>query len=412
MNTRKHDLVLWGATGFTGTLVAEYLAAAQTGLSLALGGRSEKKLLALREAVAKKEPAFANVPIVIGDASDPASLRKLAENTRVILSTVGPYWEHGKELARAAALSGTDYCDLTGETTFWRWLLDNVEADAKRTGARLVPSAGFDSIPSDLGVKMLADYARDQHGKKLAQTRLVMLRSKGGVSGGTLASALGIADLARKDPSVRKLLRDPYALSPHRAHELANDGPDPMSVRHDTEFDVWTAPFVMGAINTRVVRRSNALLNHAYGTGFSYAEWMSFGPGARGYATAVAANVALVAFLGAAVLPPTRALLQRMLPGSGEGPSESVRNSGFFKIAIVARMEGGGPLLVARVEGKKDPGYGETAKMISETAIALASTKGEGGVWTTATALGDNLLDRLQKAGMTFLVEERESASM
>lgn len=407
MKQREHDILLWGATGFTGKLVAEYLAASKCGLKIAIGGRNETKLKTVRDEVAKSAPAFANVPIVIGDATNPASLAKACESAGVVLTTVGPYWEHGKELARAAATAGTDYCDLTGETTFWRWLLDEVEPIAKRTGARLVPSSGFDSIPSDLGVKMLADHARDQHHKKLSETRLVVLKTKGGVSGGTLASALGIADLARKDPAVRKLLRDPYALSPDRAHDLSNDGPDPMNVRHDADFDVWTAPFVMGAINTRVVRRSNALLGHAYGKQFAYGEWMSFGSGARGFATASAANAAIIGFMGAAVLPPTRALLDRVLPAPGEGPSESARKNGFFKIAIAARMEGGGPLLVGRVDGKQDPGYGETAKMISETAISLASTNGDGGVLTTATALGDDLLVRLRAAGMTFVIEER-----
>lgn len=406
-NEREHDILLWGATGFTGKLVAEYLAAAKSGLRVAIGGRNEKKLAEVRADVAALVPSFADTPIVLGDASDAASLVKVCESTRVVLTTVGPYWEFGKELARAAAKAGTDYCDLTGETTFWRWLLDEVEPIAKRSGARLVPSSGFDSIPSDLGVKMLADHAREHHQKKLSETRFVVLKTKGGVSGGTLASALGIADLAKKDPAVRKLLRDPYALSPDRANDLSNDGPDPMNVRHDADFDVWTAPFVMGAINTRVVRRSNALFGHAYGRHFSYGEWMSFGSGARGFAMASAANAAILAFLGAAVLPPTRLLLDRVLPGAGEGPSEEARKNGFFKIAIAARMEGGGPLLVGRVDGKQDPGYGETAKMISETAISLANTKGDGGVLTTATAVGDDLLVRLRKAGMTFVIEER-----
>ncbi|MCC6646068.1 MAG: NAD(P)H-binding protein [Polyangiaceae bacterium] len=407
MTQREHDVLLWGATGFTGRLVADYLAAHRGPLVVALGGRNRQKLEAVRREVAAVTPSFADAPIVLGDATDPASLADACARSRVVLTTVGPYYQYGKELARAAAAAGCDYCDLTGEVTFWRWLLDEVEPVAKRTGARLVPSAGFDSIPSDLGVAMLAAHAMERHGRTLSETRLVVTKMRGGVSGGTLASAMGLAELARKDAGVRALLRDPYALSPDRARDLSNDGRDPMNVRHDADLDVWTAPFVMGAINTRVVRRSNAARGHAYGKEFSYGEWMSFGSGARGFALANGANAALLAFLGAAALPPTRMLLERVLPGAGEGPSAEARQSGFFHVSITARMAGGGPLLVGRVEGKQDPGYGATAKMISETAMGLLDQPGDGGVHTTAVALGDRLITRLRRAGMTFVIEER-----
>ncbi len=406
MTSREHDVLLWGATGFTGRLVADYLAANRGARTIALGGRNRQKLEAVRRELAASTPSFADAPIVVGDATDPASLAAVCESARVVVTTVGPYWQHGKELARAAATAGCDYCDLTGEVTFWRWLLDELEPVARRTGARLVPSSGFDSIPSDLGVAMLAAHARERHERPLSETRLVVTKMKGGVSGGTLASAMGIADLARKDPAARALLRDPYSLSPDRARDLSNDGPDPMNVRHDADLDVWTAPFVMGAINTRVVRRSNALLGHRYGREFSYGEWLSFGPGARGFAMASGANAALLAFLGAAALPPTRKVLERLLPGAGEGPDLEARQSGFFKIAINARMVGDSTRLIGRVEGKQDPGYGETAKMISETAFGLLEHPGDGGVLTPAVALGDRLISRLRAAGMTFVIEE------
>lgn len=407
MTTRDHDVLLWGATGFTGRLVADYLAAHRGDLRVALGGRNRGKLEAVRRDVAGATPSFADAPIVIGDADEPASLARACAQARVVLTTVGPYWQHGKQLARAAAAAGCDYCDLTGEVTFWRWLLDEVEPVARRAGARLVPSSGFDSIPSDLGVAMLAAHARERHDRALSETRLIVTKLKGGVSGGTLASAMGIAELARKDAATRALLRDPYSLSPDRARELSTDGPDPMSVRHDADLGVWTAPFVMGAINTRVVRRSNALQAHRYGRGFSYGEWLSFGSGARGFAMASGANAALLGFLGAAALPPTRKLLERLLPGAGEGPDVDARQRGCFALSITARMEGGGPLLVGRVEGKQDPGYGETAKMISETALGLLAHPGEGGVLTPAVALGERLIARLRAAGMTFVIEER-----
>jgi short subunit dehydrogenase-like uncharacterized protein len=403
--SRTYDLVLFGATGFTGKLVAEYLAKhanRDRKLVWAIAGRNESKL---REVLASLGEAGKSVGLFLADSSDEAALSKIAKAASVVVTTVGPYAKYGRGLARACAANGTHYCDITGEVPFIRASIDENHAVAKASGARIVHCCGFDSIPSDLGVLLLATHAQ-KLGQTLEKTRLVVLRAKGGFSGGTAASMMNLLAEAEVDRTLRHLLRDPYSLTPDATTELAVDGPDPVKVTFDDDAKGYTGPFVMGAINTRIVRRSNALLGHAYGKRFGYAETMSFSKGAMGLAMATGFTLGLGAVLALGSKKATRGLLERFLPAPGEGPSKAERDSGFFRIGLYASMSNGKPIS-ARVEGTSDPGYGETAKMLSESALALVDGKfasEEGGVLTPAVALGMPLIERLRAAGMTFEV--------
>ncbi|MEO6418155.1 MAG: saccharopine dehydrogenase NADP-binding domain-containing protein [Polyangiaceae bacterium] len=411
MTSRPYDLVLFGATGFTGKLVAEYLVAhAPAGVRWALAGRSLPKLEAVRRDLSRVSPSAANLPILLGDSDDAHSMETLAKQSRVVCTTVGPYMKYGRALVSACADSGTHYCDLTGEVPFMRDTIDRCHARAKETGARIVHTCGFDSIPSDLGVRMIHEHAKSL-GKKLAWVRFYAGESKGGVSGGTIASMLELIQLAKKDPKIRRVMGNPYALDPDPTR--GPDGGDQLGVRFDDDMQMWTGPFVMAAVNTRVVRRSNALLGHAYGPSFRYSEQMTFGKGPKGFLMASALSAGLVGFMGAASLSPTRKLLERtVLPAPGEGPSKEARDNGFFVIRFLAETEadGGAPIRIsARVEGKSDPGYGETAKMLSQSALCLALDEdvlpAGGGVLTPATSMGMILVDRLRAAAMVFEVQ-------
>ena len=398
--TRPYDIVLFGATGFTGKLVAEYLAKHTTGVVWAVAGRNEGKL---REVISGLGDAGKKLGLFLADSSDEAALDKIAKSARVVITTVGPYAKYGLPLAHACAKNGTHYVDITGEVPFVRASIDQNHSLAKETGARIVHCCGFDSIPSDLGVLTLAEKARAE-GDSLAKTRFVLLRAKGGFSGGTAASMMNLMKEAERDRKLRQLLWDPYSLTPDAASEIRVDGPDRPRVERDERENVWTGPFVMAAVNTRVVRRSNALLGHAYGASFSYDETMSVGKVPLGLARAAAFTASVGGVLLLASKKPTRELLERFLPGAGDGPSKAERDSGYFRIVIHATTARG-TKLTARVEGTSDPGYGETAKMLSESALALldgAHASPDGGVLTPAVALGMPLVARLRAAGMTF----------
>ncbi len=323
-----HDIVLFGATGFTGALVAQHLAAAGTE-RWAIAGRNRAKLEALD----------LGVPIIVADSGDAASLAAMARSTKVVCSTVGPYMLYGLPLLEACAEAGTDYCDITGETPFIRAGMDRFHERARETGARLVHCCGFDSIPSDLGVLMLQRHLEAQ-GDGLAEVRYGVQRVRGAASGGTIASMLNIMEQARK-PEVRRILGHPYALMPE-GERKGPDGSDQLGVSRDPWTGQWTGPFVMAAINTRVVRRSNALLDYAYGQDFRYAEVSLYGTGAKGFAKASQFAAGVAAFVGLASLGPSRALLKRfVLPAPGEGPDASARERGLFEIDLRARSRGG-----------------------------------------------------------------------
>jgi len=396
---KPFDLVLFGATGFTGKLVAEYLLRKRVSLKWAIAGRDRRKLEALG----------VDVPILIADAGDLASLDAIAAQTRVVCTTVGPYARYGGPLVEACAKNGVDYCDLTGETHWIRRMIDAHHAQAIKSGARIVHCCGFDSIPSDLGTFMVQEHARATHGVPCSEVVFALGASSGGVSGGTVASMLNILDEAKRDREVRKILLDPYALNPE-GERAGPDGPDQRTVRFDDVLGQWTAPFVMAAINARIVRRSNALAGYPYGRDFRYREVMSFGRGPRALALATGVTAGLGAFFAASALPPTRAILERtFLPAPGEGPSEKTRERGFFRAEVVGTGRDGSGRefrVRGRIAGHGDPGYAATARMLAESALCLAgdARHGGGGVLTPSTAMGERLLARLRAADMTFEV--------
>ncbi|HVH43241.1 MAG TPA: saccharopine dehydrogenase NADP-binding domain-containing protein [Labilithrix sp.] len=415
---RPHDIVLFGATGFTGKLVAEYLAehAEQSGVRWALAGRSREKLEAVRRELAAKDEALAELAIHVADSHDIAALDRLVPRARVVCTTVGPYAQHGLDLARACARHGTSYCDLAGEPTFIRTVIDECHETAREARARIVNAAGYDSIPSDLGAHIAWDYARRKHGEGLSWVKIFTGRTKGALSGGTLASMLGIMDAAKQSRDVRRLLLDPHGLDPQRGRGPRDPFEDDQrGIRFDKDLGRWTAPFVMASVNSRIVRRSHALLKDeaggtGYGQRFRYHEAMSFRRGPRGLLTASAMTAGLGGFFAAAAIPPVRSLLERtFLPAPGQGPSREEIDTGFFEMHIVAKTESG-KRLRGRVAGTKDPGYGETAKMLSETAMCLAKDgarlEPRFGILTPATAMGMRLVERLRAAGMTFDIDE------
>lgn len=401
--SRRYDIVLFGATGFTGRLVAEYLAEhyGDSDVRVALAGRSIAKLEDTRRGL---PAAGRDWPLLVADSHDRTSLDAIAENTSVVCTTVGPYAKYGAELVAACVAHGTDYCDLTGETQFIRRMIDAHHEEAKKTGARIVHCCGFDSIPSDLGTLMMQEASKERFGAPLQKLTYFAGETKGGFSGGTVASMLNLFEEIARDKRVLKILGNPYALNPE-GERKGPDGSDQKGVRFDRDLGQWTAPFVMAAVNTRVVRRSNAILGYPWGEDFRYAEVMSTGKGPRGLARATAITSFLGGFMGAAAIDPIRKLLAaRVLPKPGEGPSKEDRDKGFFVTRFVGKTADGRALR-GRVEGTSDPGYGETAKMLAESALCLAlGGPSEGGVRTPASTMGMLLVERLRKAGMTFEV--------
>ena len=406
-DNRTLDVVVFGATGFTGRLVCEYLAIhAPKSLKWALAGRSRGKLGRLRGELSSRWPAVAEVPIVIADSFDVDSLKAMAKKTRVVCTTVGPYATYGDLLVAACAEQGTDYCDLTGETTFIRATIDRHHDAATASGARIVHCYGFDSIPSDLGTCVLQDHALRTYDQPAGEVTLYLWGSKGGISGGTLASMTTMMDAARADPSVRKLLFDPYGLNPEGQRQ-GPDGRDLMGAEYDAAIGAWVGPFIMAGINTRVVRRTNALLDYRYGRQFRYREVVRFGRGLKGRATATGFSLAMGAAMGAMAVPQLRGVVSRWLPDSGEGPDEQTREQGFFECRVVGTVSGHAITVIVR--GEKDPGYGATAIMLAESAMCLAKDRSKtpktSGITTPAASMGMVLVDRLRTAGMTFAVD-------
>jgi short subunit dehydrogenase-like uncharacterized protein len=406
---RELDVVLFGATGFVGRLVAEYLAGhAPAGVRIGLAGRSMRRLTEVRAGLGAPASAW---PVLVADSADPGSLTALARAARVVATTVGPYRQHGLGLVEACASAGTDYADLTGEVLFIRDSIDRCHDAAVGTGARIVHCCGFDSIPSDLGVLLLHQAASADGAGDLEDTTLVVTALRGGVSGGTLASVLGQLDEARASAQSRRVVADPYALSPDRAAEprLGRER-DLDRVGYERELGIWAAPFVMASLNTRVVRRSNALQDWAYGRRFRYREITGCGTGPAAPVKAVALTGALTGLMVALGFGPSRALLGRFLPAPGQGPSARTRQAGFFRIEIHARTSTGARYL-ARIGARGDPGYEATSVMLGESALCLALDRdhlpGRAGVLTPATAMGAALAERLTSAGHTLTAERR-----
>ena len=398
---REYDIIVWGATGFTGRLVVDYMAEQQANSNLkwAVGGRNPQKL--------QQMLAGRDIATVTADSWDEASIEALARKTRVILTTVGPYARYGSSLVAACAKHGTDYCDLTGEVHWMREMITAYQEEARATGARIVHTCGFDSIPSDLGVYFLQKHMLSTHGVPARQIKYRPRAFSGGFSGGTIDSMIAMMEKAQEDKSIRTKLADPYVLNDT---QRGLDGPDRLSAYYDEDFDSWVGPFVMGSVNTRVVRRSAELLNGLYGRDFQYNEGVLSGKGAGGFLGATGTGLGTGVFAGAASLSFTRGLMQKFLPKPGEGPSDDAINNGYYDIELFGRHPTDSDKCVrVRVKGDKDPGYGSTSKMIAESALALAQDDlpVSGGFWTPASAMGDQLLARLpQSAGVTFEVVE------
>ncbi|MHB8507693.1 MAG: saccharopine dehydrogenase family protein [Candidatus Dormibacteria bacterium] len=404
---RDLDLVVFGATGFVGRLLAEYLANhSPAGVRVGLAGRSAERLGEVRASLGQ---AASSWPLLVADLADPATLARLAASSRVLATTVGPYRRGGINLVRACVDAGTDYCDLAGELLFIRESVDQFHDEAARKGVRIVHSCGFDSIPSDLGVMLLHQQALADGAGDLEDTTLLVKALKGAPSGGTLASVMLQLDEVRADPAHARVVRDSYALSPDRTEEPVLGPEDDLAwVERDKELGTWIGPFVMATFNTRVVRRSNALLGWAYGRGFRYREVTDFGGGLAGAAKAAATSAALAAIIAGASVGPARSAFQRFTPAPGEGPGPEARRAGFFHIELRGRTNTGTRYL-AQVRAQGDPGYAATSVMLGESALCLALDSdripGRGGVLTPATALGMPLVDRLRAAGMTLTVE-------
>ncbi|MBK5306906.1 MAG: saccharopine dehydrogenase NADP-binding domain-containing protein [Frankiaceae bacterium] len=399
MGNREYDVVLHGATGFVGRLTARHLAQHAGAAKVALSGRSKEKLEKLRAELG------VDWPLIVADAADEASMERLAASTTAVATTVGPYIKYGLPLVLACARAGTSYADLTGEVLFVRDSMASADKLAKDTGARIVHAAGFDSIPSDLGVLLLHEQVTADGEGTLEDTALLAVSLRGGISGGTIDSLRTQLDVVKSDRELRNVLADPYSLSPDRSAEPDVDGKDVMYPTKDPLLDRWVAPFVMGPYNTRIVRRSNALLGHAYGRSFRYREVMSVGQGPAAPVLAGGVTAGLGALMLGMALPPTRMLLDRVLPKPGTGPSEKVQNSGHFRMEIHTRTSTGARY-VATVAAKGDPGYAATAVMLGESALCLgtdALTSG-GGVLTPAVAMGDLLVTRLRARGFELSV--------
>jgi short subunit dehydrogenase-like uncharacterized protein len=403
---RAHDVVLYGASGFVGRLVAEHLAEhAPTDTRIALAGRSRAKVEAVRAGL---PPGGRGWPVLTADSSDDAGLAELAARTRVLVTTVGPYARYGLPVVEACARAGTHYADLTGEVLFVRAAIDRTDAVARGTGARIVHACGYDSIPSDLAVAELARRATADGAGGLTDVR-TLATARGGFSGGTIDSLRTQLAAIKADPSLRRVAGDPYALSPDRSAEPDTRQPRDASPPHRDADGRWSAPFVMAPFNTRVVRRSNALQDWGYGRSFSYGEAMSTGRGIGGAVAAGAVTGGLAGVVAAMGFGPTAALLDRVLPAPGTGPDEKTRQRGFFRMVTTGTTESGRQYRSVAA-GPGDPGYAATAVMLGQTALSLAldddRLPDRAGSLTPATALGSVLVGRLRAAGHSYETTE------
>ena len=388
-NNRELDIIVYGATGYTGRLVCEYLNK-QYGVNgdvkWAMAGRSQDKIDSVREEMGIP----ADVPTVVADSKDLASIKTMVEKTKVVLTTVGPYQLYGSDVVAACAEAGTDYVDLCGEPAWMHEMIAKHQADAEASGARIVFSCGFDSVPFDLGAYFLQEKAKEKTGSTMPRIKGRVRAMKGTFSGGTLASFKATMAAAAKQPEMMKVLGNPFALTPGFTGAAQPPGTAPS---YDEDLGSWSAPFVMATINTKNIHRSNFLLGHTYGENFVYDEMMLTGPGVKGeeMAKAVAADKSMAN-------DPRQ---------PGEGPSKEERETGHYDVLFAGSNDKGDNIQVS-VQGDKDPGYGSTSKMIAESAVCLVKNPNAatGGIWTPASAMGSLLIDRLQKnAGLTFKVE-------
>ena len=392
MSSSKFDIVVYGATGFTGQLVAEYLAAQYKGdatLKWAMAGRSKDKLASVRDAIG----ASANTPLIVADSSDVASLKAMVGQAKCVISTVGPYQLYGNDLIAVCVEAGTDYVDLCGEPIWMRQMIDKYEAAAKASGARIVFSCGFDSVPFELGAFFVQEEAKRAFGAPASRVKGRVRNMRGTLSGGTAASAKATFDAVAKDLSLVAILNDPFALTPGFTGPKQPRGNKPA---YEEDLKSWAAPFMMALINTRNVHRSNMLMGFPYGREFIYDEMVLTGDGEKGES-----NAKLVMAANTGKTGPNA-------PKPGEGPSKEERENGLYDLLYVA-VAPDGRQVRATVKGDRDPGYGSTSKMISECAVCLLCDTPDvpAGFWTPGAAMQQKLIKRLvDHAGLTFEVEK------
>ena len=386
MSDREFDIIIYGASGYTGRLVAEYLQSeyAGSGLKWAMAGRNKEKL----QTVAGEMNIGGDVAILSANSDDAESLASMASRTKAVITTVGPYQLYGEPLVKACADAGTDYVDLCGEPAWMKDMIDKYDAAAEKSGARIVLSCGFDSIPFDLGVYHLQKQAIEKNGGPCAEVRCRVRGMKGTFSGGTAASFMETMKRTQKQPEILGWLKDPFSLSPEKG------APQPPIHKPMEEPDIgsWSTPFIMASINTKNVHRSNALMGYKYGRGFKYGEMVLTGPGEQGQKLAIG-------------MSKTNTFGDNP-PKPGEGPTKEERETGSYDVMFIGDAPNG-TRLITSVKGDKDPGYGSTSKMIAEAAMTLVrDVKGDGGVMTTAPAMAEPLIQRLtDHAGLTFTVE-------
>ena len=404
-DNREFDIIIYGASSFTGKIILDYFLEQyppHDTFRWAIAGRDIVKLEKLT-----KDLDF-DIPIFIADSHDRPALDDLSKKTKVILTTVGPYAKYGDDLVFACSNNGTDYCDLAGETQWIRKMIDDNHDLAKKTGARIINACGFDSVPFDLGVYSMQNHALNKINKPIEKIITLVRAMRGGASGGTIASMINIIIEGKRNREIARIVSNPYALNPVGMREGA-DKRDLSTFVFNKKLKTWTSPFIMAPINTRIVRRTNALLNYRYGKDFSYTEYTDCGNGPSG----AIKSFMITSFLGLFIMLTTfkfsrKYIIRKILPKPGEGPSKTQQKNGFFKLFMYG-LSSSGEILKMKITGNQDPGYGSTSKMISEIAICLAldEVKTEGGIWTPASALGEKLLNRLKKnAGMTFEVME------
>ena len=386
MSSREFDIIIYGASGYTGRLVAEYLQAEYggSGLKWAMAGRNAEKL----QTVAGEMKIGGNVAVITANSDEPESLAALAARTKAIITTVGPYQLYGEPLVKACAEAGTDYVDLCGEPAWMKDMIDRYDVAAKKSGARIVLSCGFDSIPFDLGVYHLQKQAIETHGGPCERVRCRVRGMKGTFSGGTAASFMETMKRAQKQPEILEWLKDPFSLSP----EKGVDQPPIHKPMEEADLGSWATPFIMASINTKNLHRSNALMGYKYGRDFKYGEMVLTGPGEQG--EQIAKTMATTNTFG------------DNPPKPGEGPTKEERETGSYDVMFVGDAPNG-TRLITSVQGDKDPGYGSTSKMIAEAAMTLVKNpKGIGGVMTPAPAMAEALITRLtHHAGLSFTVE-------
>jgi len=399
--SREYDIIVWGASGFTGRLVSEYLFnkyGSNNNLKWAIAGRNSLKLDSIR-----KEILDNTVSIIVADSNDLESLNDMVKKTKVICTTVGPYAKYGSNLVSACVENRTHYCDLAGEVQWIRKMIDKHHEEANNNNTKIVNSCGFDSIPSDLGVYYIQKLAKSSKNQRAKLIEMRVAGAKGGISGGTYKSLSNVNKEANKDKEIFKVVINPYGLNPIGEQE-GLDKSDLQRIVFDKSSNSWIGPFIMAAINTKIVRRSNALSNYSYGKDFMYNEATLNGKGLlgkiKGYFLAVPIFILMSAKPGSVL----KKLIDFILPKPGEGPSKKDREAGYYNLRFYITLEDGSKAF-AKVIGDMDPGYGSTSKMLAESAICLAKDKlpDSGGVLTPSIAMGDALLDRLQKnAGLIF----------